>query len=236
MRKIFSVNIIIFFIILLTGCKGIPHGDSIEDCMETENCYYHDNNVKTEGSDLSIALIELLIDQSDDLIFFYSINPGGDSIGFEYYADRDVTYDNIIELIDAMAEVIDTVNGFYSIDDISTDIFLNENLEIHLYFDEAGEIDFLYSNLDYETSREDTEEDILLYLDSHIEELKELIDLELFDTISWYGTLVSNCVYIDFDNDSMKVLRFGNAHTDSIDDKISELLQDYNFTFFDPDY
>ena len=43
-------------LLFLAACGRIPHGESIEDCMETANCYYLDNNVKTEGSDLSIAL------------------------------------------------------------------------------------------------------------------------------------------------------------------------------------
>ena len=60
-----KLPLMLILLLILTGCGRTPQGKSIEDCMETENCSYLDNNVKTEGSELSNALLELLIDQSD---------------------------------------------------------------------------------------------------------------------------------------------------------------------------
>ena len=168
------------------------------------------------------------------MVFHYSINPGGDSIGFEYYADRDITYDNITDLVDVMAEVIDTVNEFYSIDYINPRIFINDNLVISLYFEEDGEIDSLIATMDYNISDYDSEDDIILYLETHFDELKALLDTELFTRINWYGSVVSNWIFIDVGNNSIRVQRYGTAHTDNIDAKITDLLQDYDFDFYDP--
>ncbi len=216
---------------LFISC-GITEGDSIEDCQEIGYCDYLNKSVKNEGSDLALALMDQLLDDSDDIIFSYSIDPGGDSFWIEYTSNEDLSHTALDILIPLMKDLILTVSEYYEIDDIRTNISIDEDILVNVYFDDVLEIDYIAVDLEYASLKDDSEQEIMNYLEIYADKVKLLLDYEEINKIWWYGS-VTNGVYLDIEDYTIKVTRLGTAKTERIDAKINEILEGYDYILFD---
>lgn len=63
--------------IVLSACSY--DAKSIDDCIEhSGKCYYSNESVKNEDSEIAIGLYDLLLDDEYDINYYYSSNPVDD--------------------------------------------------------------------------------------------------------------------------------------------------------------
>ncbi|XMB85376.1 hypothetical protein RJG79_08075 [Mycoplasmatota bacterium WC44] len=230
-------------LLVLTGCSfpgaGIPHGKSIEDCMEIGHCYYINKNVKNEESELSDKLKMLLINEKEDDIYFgYSINPGGDNISIRYISGGVISHNSLDELVDVFINAQNIVDELYDVDEVNFTGLYDDSLGVNITLDEEGRVKHVHFDFDYKSNNEiyaDKEADIIEYLEVHFEKVKICLDYDLTNSIFLYGHSLS---YIRFykEVNFVRVTRESNAKSDSIDERILELYSDYNIVFYDPAY
>ncbi len=228
------ILLILVLSILFIGC-GITEGDSIEDCQEIGYCNYSDKNIKNEESSMAQALRNQLLDDADDIVFSYSINPGGDSLWIEYTSNDELSHTALDTLILLMKDLILTVNEYYEIDNIRTNIIIDDDVYVKVYFDELLQVDYIAVDLDYVSLKNDSEQEIIDYLVIYANKVKLLLDYEKINKIWYYGS-INNGVYLDIVDDTIKVTRLGTAKTDRIDAKINEILEGYDYILYDPVY
>lgn len=228
------ILLILVLSILFIGC-GITEGKSIEDCQEIGYCNYSDKNIKNEESSMAQALRNQLLDDADDIVFSYSINPGGDSLWIEYTSNDELSHTALDILILLMKDLILTVNEYYEIDNIRTNIIIDDDVYVKVYFDELLQVDYIAVDLDYVSLKNDSEQEIIDYLVTYANKVKLLLDYEKINKIWYYGS-INNGVYLDIVDDTIKVIRLGTAKTEKIDAKIQEILEGYNYTLYDPSY
>lgn len=232
MKNVFTIISLGIMSLFLTGC-GIPHGDSIEDCRTMSQCYYHDKSVRSEGSDMSNDLIPLLLNEEDDIVFYYGRNPGGEHVDFIYISSDHMSEENINVIADVLLEIKDVVSNHYDFDDIET-LITFKNTELNIYFDDNDKINFISVTVDkstYTNVDDYTEEDIINELEENAEKVKLLLDYSDSTYIRWFGIGKINVITEDGET---KVTVSADVDSQAVRTKIEELLEDYEFIF--PDY
>lgn len=229
MKKGIIVFFIFIFSMMLSGC-GIPHGESIEDCRTMSQCYYNDKSVRTEGSEMSNELKTLLLNEEDDLIFFYSRNPGGEYVYLVYHSVNTLSHESIDEISNILINVIDVVNNHYIFDEIEVHIEYG-NTDLIIHFDENKNTSFISSRIDMKTygnADDFSEEDIISNLESNADTVKLLIDYFSPAYITWFGI---GKITIITEIDSISIWLKDDIDTSVIRLKIEELLDGYNINF-----
>jgi hypothetical protein len=229
MKKLTIYLTMLLILSVFSGC-GIPNGESIEDCMSIGNCYYLDKDVKVESSELSSSLRNLLIDESDEMYFSYMINPGGDAMSLVYHNNGEMTNSSLDQLILLTAQMVEVVNQYYEIDAIETSIIFEEHIEIIVSHDQELNVSYLVAEINFDNSNLDSESQIISYLEENQQPVKFLLDYEEFDRIWWYEGGITS-IYIEKDGSNIIIYRMGIAYSDAIDTKISDLLDEYEFSF-----
>jgi hypothetical protein len=137
---------------MLTACNlGIPDGKSIEDCMEIGYCYYSEKDVKTEGSEFADSLKELLVNEADDIVFTYSINPENDAMWIEYISSEDISVESLDELLDILKQTVEVISSYYDIDTIYTKLLYSDYIEVKVVINDSLIITESIAYINYET-------------------------------------------------------------------------------------
>jgi len=228
MKKVFNAISLLLLSVLLSSC-GIPHGESIEDCRTMSQCYYHDKSVRTEGSDMSNDLIPLLLNEDDDIVFYYGRNPGGEHIDFIYISSLVMSRESIDEILDRLVQIDDIVSMYYEFDEIET-LIRFDNIELNIYFDDNDNVRYIstrdestYTNVD-----DYTEEEIIQALEENADKIILLLDYTDSSYIRWFGIGKINIVT---ENGTREVRISNDIDSQSIRDKIEEILEGYEFIY-----
>lgn len=229
MKKTLLAIILLSIVTILSSC-GTPRGESIEDCRNMGgSCLYWDNDVKTEGSDLALSLQDLLINESDDIIFSYSIYPEFDKMVFTYYSSDEISVSSLDQLIPLTAHMIVVLNQYYEIDTIETRINYNQNITITVSHGQDLKITSLVADLNSNNADEDSVDQYLVYLEQRADKVRLLLDYGGFDLIYWCGK-GSNVVFIKIIDENMNIATSGIGDDTAVHSKIQELLEGYYYT------
>lgn len=234
MKKIKGLLIGLLVLILLTAC-GVDEGNSIEDCMDNGNCRYPNKDVRTEGSVLSKRLSEIIINDEDDMIFYYGINPGGDHFSLVYTSIEEINHTSFDQVISLFKEANIIIQELYNFDHVEFSAFFDEHMEMDIKFDVYNEVTYVHFDFDYVSSREFEEMEasefndfVVDYINEYHEQLKICLDYQLTDSIFFLG---SYPMFITFtiEGDSIYIYRHFRTKTIVVDNILEDLFSDYNF-------
>jgi hypothetical protein len=118
MKKIITILILFITMIVLTACSY--NAKSIDDCKENGGkCYYSNESVRNEDSELANSLSLLLLDDNHNMSYHYKANPIDDILWIKYELDVEVSHNSFTEMVSLFDEIITLVNNLYDIQVLS---------------------------------------------------------------------------------------------------------------------
>ena len=232
MKKIYVFVITFVLLIMLVSCDSTPTAGSIDECKKLDTCNYFNMNAETEGSEMANDLSSLLQNDQDKIIFSYSKDFGGDSLTVTYHTEEELSSESLdlkLALLDTMESV---VNNYYQIESIYCVVDFSDIVYIEKSYTVNVNANGITVKFESNYSSEDSEQDVMTCLVSNEDYVKTLLDIETPLFIWWYGS-ISNGIYLNVNEESISIYLTGNANTDLIKNTISDILSDYNFSFYD---
>lgn len=232
MKRTITFVVIMILIPVLVSCALTPTGNSIDDCMEMDQCSYLNNDVRLEESDMANDLRELLLNNQDDMIFSYTIDRGGDMLDVTYHTHEDFTADKLDDLMPLLDQIKTVVDTHYDIDYINCILIFEGCINITSRYSLDSANDYIEVEFDYESSKEDPEDYILNKLDEYADDVIIFINSNYINKIQWYGGY-SNGISLELRENYIYVATRGNANTTNIDARVTNLLDRYTLEFSD---
>ncbi len=232
MKRYFFFLIVFIIAIVLIGCSN--EVKSIADCKEQSGkCYYHNESVKNDDSDISEGLFKLLLDDNHDMSYYYKANPIDDILWIEYETDVEISHNSFNEMISLFDDVIILVNNLYDISDIEFTVTYLNDIDMEVFYDNDNEIDVLFHFEEFiiEDSNDLSNAELvfaaLVHIDDYSEQIKICLDYNKTTLISIFN--VSNTrIYLEIESDIILYSLPTRLNTESFDSKFLEQFEDYN--------
>ena len=224
----------ILVLLLLSSCVGVvPDGVSIEDCIEKGLCNYNNNDVTTEGSELSMELMALMLFEDDQFTFNFGINPGGAAMSYTYASNEPFTHALLDDFITLMKDATVLTDNRYEIIEYTYNIQFEDGFIANPHLDENYELEYLSFSFDGRLTKSietDTEAEILSHLEDTMDEVKSCIDYAFTDHIYWYGNALLGIHLVVTDVNVILHIS-DDIYSDAIEQYILAELSDYNIRF-----
>lgn len=233
MKKIITVLILFVVMILLTACSY--EGKSIDDCKNHGGkCYYNNESVKNDDSELSKGLFNLLLKADHDISFYYDIYPGEDILWIKYQTDEEISHNSFTEMISMHDEIIALVNSLYDIAVIEFTVSYMEDINMDILYDTDSELAVLFSFDEFVTENSsDLDDDELFnvasnYIDEFSDPIKICLDYDKTILVSIFNVSYKR-IYLEVENDVITYRLPTRLDNESFESKLLEVFGEYNF-------
>ena len=226
-------------LLLLSGCMGyLPEADSLEECVEQGDCKYSDNDIKSEGSDFSTQLQDLLLEEEDDMYFSYTNSGAGHDMDIDYFMYDELSEDNINQFKDIYQAIVNTIEEAYDIDLYSIQVSYTD-VQFSFYSERFNETEsHIRTSVSFHDSlsEEIREEQLQEYITTHLDQLVLLIDSKIVDTIHFYsGSFESYIQFVKSDDDTgYYLMNAGDQVTDTVISDMMSSLETNGITLETP--